>query len=71
MSTGDLEAILRQYRIPAVEWVEWSALTFQAKRPGALLLSRIRRGRRAAAFKAILVELSKQVPFKFPPRKAS
>ena len=29
MTTGDLEAILRQHEIPAREWGQWSALVFE------------------------------------------
>jgi hypothetical protein len=72
MTTGTLESILREHRIPAIEWGEWSALVFQGKRPGASLLSHLRRGNRGAALNHILTELSeaywKETGIRFPPR---
>ena len=72
MTTGDLEAILRQHHIPALEWGQWSALVFQGKRPGAELLAQIRRGNRGAAFNHILKDLSeayyKEKGICFPPK---
>jgi hypothetical protein len=72
MTTGDLESILREHRIPALEWGEWSALVFQGKRPGASLLSHLRRGNRGAALNRILTELSeayyKEKGIRFPPK---
>ena len=69
LTTGDLESILREHNIPALEWGEWSALVFQCKRPGAELLYRLHHvGNYMAAFNSILVELSKQVKHKFPPK---
>ena len=49
LTTGDLEAIMRQHRIPAREWVQWSALVYEGRRPTAALLARLRRGNRGAA----------------------
>ena len=72
LTTGDLEAILRQHRIPAREWVEWSALVYQGQRPGAALLAHLRQGKRGAAFRHILKELSdaywRKMGIKFPPK---
>ena len=69
LTTGDLEAIMRENHIPAKEWHEWSELVFQCKRPGAELLYRLHHvGNYMAAFHSILVELSKQVKHKFPPK---
>jgi len=71
MTTGDLEAILRQHKIPAIEWGQWSALVFQGKRPGPELLAQLRRGNRGAALNHILTDLSeaywKRTGIKFPP----
>jgi hypothetical protein len=76
LTTGDLESIMREHHIPAIEWREWSELVFQHKRPGAELLYRIHHAANyMAAFNSILDTLSKQVKHKFPPkptcRKAS
>ncbi len=69
MTTGDLEAILREHNIPAREWGEWSALVFQHIRPSAELIHRLHHvGNYAAALQSILIELSKQVKHKFPPK---
>jgi hypothetical protein len=68
MTTGDLESIMREHHIPALEWGEWSALVFQGKRPGATLLAHLRRGNRGAALQAVLSELSKGVAHRFPPK---
>ncbi len=69
LTTGDLEAIMREHHIPAREWSQWSALVFQCKRPGPELLYRLHHvGNYMAAFHSILVELSKQVKHKFPPK---
>ena len=68
MTTGDLEAILRQHEIPAREWGQWSALVFQSKRPSKELIHRVHRvPNYIAALKSILIELSKQCKHKFPP----
>ena len=68
MTTGDLEAILRQHEIPAREWGEWSALVFQSIRPSKELIHRVHRvPNYIAALKSILIELSKQCKHKFPP----
>jgi hypothetical protein len=71
MTTGDLESIMREHHIPALEWGEWSALVFQGKRPGAALLAHLRRGNRGAALQSILIALSAQVKHKFPPTSAT
>ena len=72
LTTGDLEAILRQHRIPAREWGQWSALVYQGQRPGAALLAHLRQGNRGAALNHILTELSeaywKETGIRFPPR---
>ena len=69
ITTGDLEAILRQHEIPAREWGEWSALVFQHQRPSDELIHHLHHvGNYAAALNSILIELSKQVKHKFPPR---
>ncbi len=72
LTTGDLEAILRQHHIPAREWVEWSALVYAGQRPGAALLAHLRQGKRAAAFRHILKALSeaywRKTGIKFPPK---
>jgi hypothetical protein len=72
MTTGTLESILREHRIPALEWGEWSALVFQGKRPGAALLAHLRRGNRGAALNHILKDLSeayyKEKGIRFPPK---
>ena len=68
LTTGDLEAILRQHEIPAREWGEWSALVFQGIRPSNELIHRLHHvGNYAAALNSILIELSKQVKHIFPP----
>ena len=68
ITTGDLEAILRQHEIPAREWGQWSALVFQGKRPSKELIHRVHRvPNYIAALKSILIELSKQCKHKFPP----
>ncbi len=72
LTTGDLEAILRQHHIPAREWVEWSALVYAGQRPGATLLAHLRQGNRGAALNHILAELSeaywRKTGIKFPPK---
>ena len=69
MTTGDLEAIMRQHEIPAREWGEWSALVFQGKRPSNELIHRLHHvGNYAAALESILLVLSAQVKFKYPPQ---
>ena len=68
ITTGDLEAILRQHEIPAREWGQWSALVFEGKRPSKDLIHRVHRvPSYIAALNSILVELSKNVKHKFPP----
>ena len=68
MTTGDLEAILRQHEIPAREWGQWSALVFQHQRPSKELIHRVHRvPNYIAALKSILIELSKQCKHKVPP----
>jgi hypothetical protein len=71
ITTGDLEAIMREHRIPAREWGQWSALVFEGKRPSATLFPRIRRGNRGCAFKAILTAISERYfeekNIRFPP----
>ena len=68
LTTGDLEAIMRQHEIPAREWGEWSALVFQGIRPSNELIHRLHHvGNYAAALNSILIELSKQVKHIFPP----
>jgi len=68
LTTGDLEAIMRQHDIPAREWGEWSALVFQGIRPSKELIHRVHRvPNYIAALNSILVELSKNVKHKFPP----
>ena len=73
LTTGDLEAILRQHHIPAREWGEWSALVYQGQRPGENLLALMRRGNRGAALNHILAELSeaywRKTGIKFPPKQ--
>ncbi len=72
MTTGDLESIMREHNIPALEWGEWSALVFQGKRAGPTLLAHLRRGNRGAALKQISTELSeayyKEKGIRFPPK---
>ena len=68
MTTGDLEAILRQHEIPAKERRYWSALVFEGNGPSKELIHRVHRvPNYIAALKSILIELSKQCKDKFPP----
>ena len=75
LTTGDLEAILRQHHIPAREWGQWSALVYAGQRPGAALLAHLRQGNRGAAFRHILRELSeaywRKTGIKFPPKQTA
>ena len=75
LTTGDLEAILRQHHIPAREWGEWSALVYQGQRPGTTLLAHLRQGNRGAAFRHILKDLSeaywRKMGIKFPPKQTA
>ena len=69
MTTGDLEAIMRQHEIPAREWGEWSALVFQHQRPSSELLHKLHHvGNYKTALQTILVTLSRAVTHKFPPQ---
>ena len=70
MTTGKLEAILRQHKIPAQEWGQWSALVFQGIRPSKSLIHRVHRvPNYVECLHAILAELSKPFlkRYKFPP----
>jgi hypothetical protein len=70
MSNATLETILTQHAIPLTYWREMRALVFDGARPSKALLRRLRNvGNYAAALNSILIELSKQVKHKFPPRK--
>ena len=76
MSMTTLESILTKHAIPRGCWAEWRALVFDGARPSNGLLRRLRNvGNYAAALQSILIELSRQVKHKFPPkpscRKAS
>jgi hypothetical protein len=60
-----LAGILQKYRIPVSEWPEWIRLT-KGIRPSFAPLAY--QGKRGKALNAILVELSKGVKHKFPPK---
>ena len=74
LTTGDLEAILRQHHIPAREWGRWSALVYAGQRPGAAppcsLAARQSRGRipthLAGVVGSLLAEDGNQVPSEAP-----
>lgn len=68
MSGEHLELILEQHEIHPNFWPEMKALVFQGERPCEQLRLRLRCvSNFKAALDNILAELSKQVPFKFPP----
>ena len=72
MSTATLESILTQHAIPRNCWGEWRALVFDGARPRKELRRRLRNvGNHAAALQSILIELSKQVKHRFPPKPSS
>jgi hypothetical protein len=69
VNNEQLELILEQHDIHPDFWPEMKALVFQGTRPGAELLTRLRRVvNYKAALDTILTELSKQVKHKFPPK---
>ena len=69
LTTGDLEAILRENNIPALEWGQWSALVFQHQRPSSELIHKLHHvGNYKQALHMILVALSRAVTHKFPPQ---
>jgi hypothetical protein len=72
MSSATLESILTQHAIPRNCWGEWRALVFDGARPRKELRRRLRNvGNYAAALQSILIELSKQVKHRFPPKPSS
>jgi hypothetical protein len=76
MSNATLESILTQHAIASRDWPAMRALVFDGKRPSNTLRRRLRDASNyAGALQSILIELSKQVKHKFPPkpslRKAS
>ena len=72
MSSTTLDSILTRHAIPLTYWPEMRALVFDGARPSKELLRRLRNvGNYAAALQSILVELSKQVKHKFPPKFSS
>ncbi|MGA2621980.1 MAG: hypothetical protein ABSF26_30630 [Thermoguttaceae bacterium] len=69
MSNATLESILTQHAIPRNSWGEWRALVFDGTRPSKETLRYLRNiGNYAGALQSILIELSKQVKHKFPPK---
>jgi hypothetical protein len=72
MSTATLESILTQHAIASRDWPAMRALVFDGARPSNILRRRLRdAGNYAAALNSILIELSKQVKHKFPPKTTS
>jgi hypothetical protein len=72
MSNATLEAILKQQDIPMAYWPEMKALVFDGTRPSKELLRRLHNvGNYMTALSSILIELSKQVKFRFPPKPSS
>lgn len=68
MTNEYLELILEQHEIHTKFWPEMTALVFEGARPSEQLRLRLRCVTNyKAALDKILAELSKQVPFKFPP----
>ena len=67
--TGEkLELILDQHGIHPKFWPEMKALVFDGTRPSRELKTRLNHvANYKEAFDRILAELSKQVPYKFPP----
>ncbi len=69
ISDETLESILTQHAIPVAYWPEMRALVFDGTRPSEELVRRLNHvGKYMAALQSILIELSKQVKFKFPPK---
>ncbi len=70
MTHATLESILAQHAIALSHWPEMQSLVFDGTRPSAALLRRLRNVRKyAAALQSILIELSKNVEHKFPPKR--
>jgi hypothetical protein len=70
MSNATLETILTQHAIPLACWPEMRALVFDGARPSSELRRRLRNvSKYAAALQSILIELSKNVKHKFPPKR--
>ena len=70
MSNATLESILTQHAIPLAYWPEMRALVFDGARPSSELRRRLRNvSKYAAALQSILIELSKNVKHKFPPKR--
>ncbi len=69
ISDETLESILTQRAIPAAYWPEMRALVFDGTRPSKELVRRLNHvGNYMAALHSILIQLSKEVKFRFPPK---
>ena len=70
MTNQKLQTILTQHAIPLACWPEMRALVFDGARPSSALLRRLRNvSKYAAALQSILIELSRKVKHKFPPKR--
>ncbi len=69
MTSTTLEAILTVHAIPSRDWKAIKELTYNGTRPSNALLQRLRSiASYSAALSSILIELSKGVKHKFPPK---
>jgi hypothetical protein len=69
MTNTTLETILTEHAIPSRDWQAIKELTYNGTRPSNALLQRLRSiASYSAALSSILIELSKEVKYKFPPK---